>query len=194
MDRIWTIRALGAVSLVALTGCLGGGGGGGGVVDPVPLTFSEMNRDGDVLAAAFARTTITSPATLPTSGTAVYRGFADIDPNPGGTILGQMDMAVNFGTNRVSGEIDNLRTANSTIPGQITIANGVINRDAGTNFAAFEVDLGGSITDGQGRLAVSGDMDGAFHQQGALVGARGDGQFTGPGRNIPFDIQVVGER
>lgn len=193
MGRTWTIKAAGAASLLALAGCMGGGGGGG-FVDPAPLTFSEMDRQGDVLAAAFANSTITSPATLPTSGTAVYRGFADIDPNPGGTILGEMDMDVNFGSNRVSGDIDNLRSANSTIPGQISISNGVINRNAGTNFAAFEVDLGGSVTDGQGRLAVSGDMDGAFHQQGSLVGANGDGRFTGPGRNVPFDIQVVGER
>lgn len=193
MGRIGMTRALGAVSLMALVGCMGGGDDDG-IVDPVPLTFSEMDRQGDVLASAFANSTITSPATLPTSGTAVYRGFADIDPNPGGTILGQMDMDVNFGTNRVSGDIDNLRTANSSIPGQITISNGLINRNAGTNFAAFEVDLGGSITDGQGRLAVSGDMDGAFRQQGTLVGASGDGQFTATGRNIPFDIQVVGER
>lgn len=152
--------------LCALSAC--GGGGSDGVL---PLSYAE----GSAAALALFDEVAALPGTvaLPTSGTARYEGFAQIDPDDGvdRILLSRLQIDLDFRTAAIDGELDNFVWQDEErVSGEVDISNGAI---TGTQ---LEFDLNGILEDSVGRATIAARATAVFQGEeadGLLGGANG---------------------
>ena len=104
-------------------------------------------------------------ASLPTSGSATYRGAVVTN-----YAAGRLALASDFASDRISGDVTRLvDTDDRPIEGRILISNGTIDRAADPNFEpVFVADLDGTVRDVDGySYSIDGSMEGVFAGAGA---------------------------
>lgn len=101
------------------------------------------------------------PALLPVMGQPVYAGYATLDIPGLGAQIGDLDLAVTFGTTQgtVSGEIGQFDDRD----GSLSIGGGRLLRGADPRTGvAFGADLDGTLTDASGDWHIDGEINGDF--------------------------------
>lgn len=137
---------------------------------------------------------IRSPgADAPASGTAVYKGNANLRMNqlsPDSFAIGQAQIDADFTQNTISGRIDNfLNPSDGAVAGTITLANGKITRANRPNDAwtddAISADLSGNLDVSGSNTSVSGSMIGSFRE------GQDPEPIIPPGRYITGNINLT---
>ena len=132
---------------------------------PAPLTYSEMFGDMTVLLNEIDSVSDTDSTTLPTSGSATYRGFTEIVTDSTATGLsGVTVVSTNFSSDTVTGNITDIVDHNEIrYDGEVAITNGTFDRLVDpTVFWSMQADLDGVISDDTTNYTVTGQMNAGF--------------------------------
>ena len=175
-----------AMTILMLAACASAGDGTSAVsrAEQAARLYSDLSREN-----------ISNPALLPTSGTAQYAGLIALDlpiPNESAPHVGDIDLRVNFGSNRnpISGSATNF----NGLSGSLTIASGAIDRGADPDEDyTFEAGLAGTLDGTSGAFVIDGTLSGDFRGRN-LDGVTGVvyGDVTGPDGQVLFDGTFAG--
>ena len=146
-----------ASAAVFLTACGGGssGSGSGGS----NASFSSMANRGEALIEKIDTMNVTPSNSMPTAGTATYKGVAGFAASEYDEIevISEASLTANFSRSTIAGNLTNFRDyENTAIPGTVSLQSGKIR---GNEFGA---DLNGQVTIDGKKAAVNGDMYGGF--------------------------------
>lgn len=157
-----SLSLMGAVSMsLALSAC--------GSSD----SFAKMEDRATALAVKYAEPTATE--TMPTEGTATYKGYAGYSDNPdaeNADYMSNVTLNANFADATIDGSLTNFRDANNRkLAGSVDVTDGTIVDNE------FSANLSGTLSQDDESGIVSGDMYGAFLGEGAeaVVGAMSGG-------------------
>lgn len=147
---------------------------------------------------------VTDAADLPTTGAAVYDGYAGLglDTKSATSLLGEAELTADFRHGTLTGVLDDFvgqvnGGAYKEFDGSLDIRRGSIGAVSGSGFAA---DVTGELSRGVDHLMVDGGLTGDFHSRGGdeAVALRGittpDTVFTLNGTDYAGGISVVGSR
>ena len=179
-----------AASAALLAGVLLAGCGGSGTTSsgPASTAFEELFLQGEALDSRLALLEATE--TMPTTGTARYRGVAAFgDTRDEAAIssaplaLSAVTLTADFADSRVSGSLEDFRTGGGGVSGRMTLRDGSIVDNGFHAGLDGAVDLGGGLTlEGQamsglflgaGAAAVAGILEGTDGSGGEVFGVFG---------------------
>lgn len=148
-------------TLLLMSACGGSGGSGNGTSGE---SFASMAQRGNQLFEKYENSDLTPEISMPTSGTATYRGvaaYSDVADvgyiAQNAEVVSNATLTANFSNDSISGKLDNFKDyENTAIPGTVNIRNGKIRGNE------IEADLNGSVNLGGRNSSVNGDLAGGF--------------------------------
>lgn len=190
-------RVFNLLTLIVLCAC-GGGGTGENTPTPVPQPPDEQTPKTPTEAAEGLLDVYADPivftdlGSVPNSGSATYEGFAygdleNVDDEITDSLIGALDLRVNFATSSLSGEIADLEDEKRhPLKGSINLTNGTVDRtgDPGSD-STIGITFNGTLQDSNANtLVLSGRLEGDFLGQ----------SHRGIGGELLGSVYVDGER
>ena len=175
-----SLSIIGAVSIsLALSAC--------GSSD----SFAKMEDRGTALAAKYAETPPTE--TMPTEGTATYKGYAGYSADENAETAdyaSNVTLNANFADATIDGSLTNFRDANNgKLAGSVAVTDGAIDENG------FIADLSGTLSQGGESGEVTGAMGGTFYGEGAEAVFGGmTGEITTADGSVPLYGIFIAEK
>ncbi|EYD77678.1 hypothetical protein Rumeso_00844 [Rubellimicrobium mesophilum DSM 19309] len=166
--------------------------------------FDEAHESNGVLTERVLDMPVTDVADLPTTGAAVYDGYAGLGMGTtrNTALVGEASLTADFRQGTVTGTLDNFvgqvdGGSYKAFDGSLDVRRGHVGGAAGNGFAA---DVSGELSRGVDHVVVDGGLIGDFHSRGGdeAVALRGmttpETVFTLNGTDYAGGMTVVGTR